>query len=402
MKQDKALKDVVILDLTRFLAGPYCTMMLADMGATVIKIEQQNSGDETRTMGPFIGENKESGYFKSINRNKKGMAVNLKSEEGRNIFLELVKKADIIVENFRPGTMEKLGLGWDVLHKLNPSLIYGSISGFGHNGRYKDRAAFDLIGQAMGGIMSVTGFPDREPLRAGVAIGDMVSGISLSTGLLAALHYKEKTGVGQKVDISIVDTLVSMMTVPMNNYIMAGKTVESAGNRMPGTVYPSDSFKAKDGKYFVLTAGNDKAWAAVCRVIGRDDLIIDERTAKNAARAVNWEFVKQSIEEWAADKEPKQIVKKFIENGIAASEIYSVPQIAEDPHIVEDREMIIEAEYPRVGKIKVINSHYKMSETPGKFYFPSPDLGEHNEEILKEYLNYSDEKIKGLKDKGII
>lgn len=398
-----ALNDVLILDLTRFLAGPYCTMMLGDMGAQIIKVEQKENGDETRGMGPFInGDPNESGYFKSINRNKKGITLNLKSQKGKEVFLDLIKNVDVVVENFRPGTMEKLGLGWDILHEVNPSLIYGAISGFGHYGRYKDRAAFDLIGQAMGGIMSVTGFPDREPIRAGVAIGDMVSGISLSTGILAALHYRNKTGVGQKIDISIVDTLVSLMTVPMNSYNMAGTVVTSAGNRMPNTAYPSDSFKGGDGKYFVMSVANDKAWGSLCRVMDREDLISDERTYKNSLRAKNYEFVKEQIEKWAADKSCKDIVELLMKAKIAAAEIFTIPQVAEDPHIAGDREMFIDVEYPRVGKIRVTNSHYKMSETMPQFYMPSPDLGEHNKEIYGGFLGYSDEKIEELISEGAI
>ena len=252
-----ALNGIRVLDLTRVLAGPYCGMLLADMGAEVIKIEVPEKGDDSRSFAPFV--NGESAYYMNLNRNKKGITLNLKDEKGKKIFLELLKKADIVLENFRPGTMEKLGLGYEVLKEVNPGIIYGCVSGFGHTGPYKNRAGYDIIGQAVGGLMSTTGWPQGESTRTGTAMADVLAGLSVTIGVLGALNYKNKTGIGQKVDIALVDSVVSSMEIITQIYLVGGKIPDKIGNRYE-SVYPYDSFKAKDGS-LVIGCGNDKLFS---------------------------------------------------------------------------------------------------------------------------------------------
>lgn len=257
------LDGVIVLDLTRVLAGPYSGMMLADMGATVIKLENPKGGDDTRKMGPFINNN--SVYYANFNRSKLGCTLNLKDPEGKEIFKELVKKADIVIENYRPGTMEKLGLGYDVLKEINPGIIYGAVSGFGHTGPYSKRAGYDIVGQAMGGLMSTTGWPDGPATRVGTPMGDVLGGLNMTIGILAALVNKQKTGLGEKVDVALVDSVASAMENITMIYQATGRIPQRIGNRYEST-YPYDVFPAKDGDV-VIAAGNNKLYGLLCDVM---------------------------------------------------------------------------------------------------------------------------------------
>ena len=254
------LDGVVVLDLTRVLAGPYSGMILADMGATVIKLENPKGGDDTRKMGPFINDN--SVYYANFNRSKLGCTLNLKDPEGKEIFRELVKKADIVIENYRPGTMEKLGLGYDVLKEVNPGIIYGAVSGFGHTGPYSKRAGYDIVGQAMGGLMSTTGWPDGPATRVGTPMGDVLGGLNMTIGILAALVNKQKTGLGEKVDVALVDSVASAMENITMIYQSTGRIPQRIGNRYEST-YPYDVFPTKDGDV-VIAAGNNKLYSLLC------------------------------------------------------------------------------------------------------------------------------------------
>lgn len=394
----KALEGIVVLDLSRVLAGPYCSMLLGDMGAEVIKIEIPQKGDDSRTFPPFI--NGESAYFKNMNRNKKGITLNLKGE-GKNIFLELVKKADVLIENYKPGTMEKLGLGYEVLKEINPGLVYGCISGFGHYGPYSKRAGYDIIGQAMSGIMSVTGWPGGEPTRTGGPIADMTAGISLAAGILAALQYKNRTGEGQKVDVALVDTLVSVMQIINQIYLVEGRLPERIGNRYEST-YPYDTFPTKDSQNVVIGCANDKFWRILCKLMKREDLIDHPDMVTNEKRVLNHEMIRPFVVEWTLKYDSKNLVELLLENGVPAAPINNIAQVVEDEHIANAREMFIEAEYPRVGRVKVTNSHIKLSKTKCQFYMPSPDLGQHNLEVYGKYLGFDKERIKELSEKGII
>lgn len=394
-----ALEDVKVLDLSRVLAGPFCTMMLADMGAEVIKLEVPGKGDDSRGFPPIV--NGESGYFMNMNRNKKGITLNLKSEEGKEIFREMVKHVDIVVENFRPGTMEKLGLGYEDLKKINPALIYGACSGFGHTGPYSKRPGYDIVGQAMSGLMSVTGWPDTPPTRAGGPMSDTMGGLSLTIGILGALHYQRMTGIGQKVDIALVDSLLASLQIISQIYLIGGRQPERIGNRYEST-YPYDTFPTKDGENIVIGCANDKFWGVLCRLMGREELITDERYDKNVKRVAAHEEVRPIVEEWTKTIDAEELLAILEDAGVPSAPVYNFEQIAKDPQIAGAREMFVEAEYPNAGKIKITNSHIKLSETKTGFRKPSPLLGEDNVSVYEELLGYDEAKVAELRNKGII
>ncbi len=392
-----ALDGVVVLDLSRVLAGPYCSMILSDMGAEVIKLEVPGTGDDTRGFPPF--KEGKSGYFMNMNRNKKGITLNLK--KGKDVFLELVKKADILIENYRPGTMEKLGIGYEELKKVNPRLVYGCISGFGHYGPYSSRPGYDIVGQAMSGIMSVTGWPDGEATRAGAPVSDTVAGISLAAGVLGALHYAQRTGVGQKVDIALVDSLVSVMQIINQIYLIGGRLPGRMGNAYESTA-PYDTFPTKDGQYVVIGVANDKFWKQLCEMMGQPELIDHPDMAKNGDRVKNRDKIKPIVVEWTKTKTAEELVDQLLAAGLPTAPIYNVQQVTEDPHIAGAREMFVEIEDPEAGRIKVTNSHIKMSETQQGFRTPAPMLGQHNEEVYGGLLGYSKERLEQMKAEGII
>jgi len=398
MMESGALKGVRVLDLTRVLAGPYSTMMMADMGAEVIKIEIPGKGDDSRQFGPFV--NDESSYFMNLNRNKKGVTLNLKSQEGKTIFKEMVKEADVVVENFRPGTMEKLGVGYETLKEINPGIVYGCVSGFGHYGPYKDRAGYDIIGQAMGGLMSTTGWPGGEPTRTGTAMGDVLAGLSLTIGVLAALRSKTETGIGQKVDVSLVDSVVSSLEIINQIYLIEGRNPERIGNRYE-SVYPYDSFKASDGS-LVIGCGNDKLWGNLCKVMGTPELAQDERFDRNPKRVAKHKEVKPLVEKWTLERTIDENVDMLLKAGVPAAPINTIDRVIKDPHIAGAREMFVDIEHPKAGKLKVTGSHIKLSETKPVVKTPAPLLGQHNGEVYKELLGIDENQLQELLDNKII
>ena len=394
-----ALNGVKVLDLSRVLAGPFCTMMLADMGAEVIKVEMPGKGDDSRAFPPYI--NDESVYFMNMNRNKKGITLNLKAEEGKEIFRKLVKEVDILIENYRPGTMEKMGLGYEELKKINPKLVYGCVSGFGHTGPYSKRAGYDIVGQGMSGIMSVTGWADGPATRCGAPISDVAGGISLCAGVLGALHHATTTGVGQKVDIALVDTLVALMQNINMIYLATGRLPQRIGNRYESS-YPYDTFPCKDGTDVVIGCANDKFFNILCDFMGKPELKEDPRFARNVDRVANHEALRPIVVEWTMSMNSNEVVDMLLSKGVPTCPIYNIEQVTKDPQIAGDREMFIEREYPNVGKLKVTNTHIKMSETKPGFRTPSPTLGQHNEEILSGLLGMSAEEIAAMKDNKVI
>ncbi len=397
MQYNGALAGVKVLDLTRVLAGPFATMMLADMGAEVIKIEVPGSGDDSRQFGPFV--NGESSYYMNLNRNKKGITLNLKGR-GKEIFLEMVKKADIVVENYRPGTMEKLGLGYEELKKVNPKIVYGAVSGFGHYGPYKDRAGYDIIGQAMSGLMSTTGWPGGEPTRTGTAMSDILAGLSVAIGLLAALRHRDVTGYGQKVDVSLVDATVASMEIINQIYLVEGRLPQRIGNRYEST-YPYDSFKANDGS-LVIGAANDKLWQKLCVIMGQPDLGEMAEFDTNWKRVQRHEEVKVLVEAWTITKPVKEIVDALLAVGIPAAPINNIEQVVNDPHIAGAREMFVEVDHPKAGKMKITGSHIKLSDTKPCIKAPAPLLGQHNEEVYKDFLGLSADEIAAMKKDGLL
>ncbi|BDF34493.1 CoA transferase [Lachnospiraceae bacterium] len=397
MKTKGALSGIRILDLSRVLAGPFCTMMLADLGAEVIKIEIPGKGDDSRSFGPFV--NGESGYYMNVNRNKTGITLNLKKPEGKELFLGMVEKADIVVENYRPGVMEKLGLGYEVLKERNPKIIYGAVSGFGHYGPYTQRPGYDVIGQASCGLMSVTGWPDGGPTRVGTAMADSLAGYSLAIGLLAALQYRNSTGVGQKVDIGMMDSGIASMQIIYPIYTMGGRLPERIGNRYESN-YPTDTFETKDGM-MVIGAANDKLWVKLCEVMGRPQLALDERYDKNPKRVERYMELRPVIQEWTSNFTTKDAVELLLENGVPASPINNLAQVVEDPH-AQAREMFVHVQHPVAGDTVLNGSQFKMTETNPQIDRPAPLLGQHNEEVYRDLLGLSAGQLEELEMQGIV
>ncbi|GAA0805297.1 CaiB/BaiF CoA-transferase family protein [Faecalicatena orotica] len=391
------LDGVKVLDLTRVLAGPYCGMMLADMGAEVIKIEMPGKGDDARRNAPIV--NGESAYYMNLNRNKKGMTLNLKSERGREIFRELVRQSDIVLENYRPGVMEKLGLGYEDLRKINPAIVYGAVSGFGHYGPYSSRPGYDILGQAMSGLMSTTGWPGGQPTRTGTAISDVMGGISCCVGVLAAYVNRLKTGEGDKVDVSLVDSMVSSLEIINMIYLCTGRVPTPIGNRYEA-IYPYDSFEAVDGMV-IIACGNDKLYEFLKTVLNISELE-EERFSSNVKRVENHEPLKAIIEQWTRTRKIDDIVDILLKAGIPSAPINTIDRVAKDPHIAGAREMFVDLEHPVAGKMKVTGNQLKFTNKKIEISRPAPLLGQHTEEILTEKLGMSHDDYEELMDEKAI
>lgn len=392
------LQGVKVLDLTRVLAGPYCSMLLADMGANVIKLENPRTGDDSRAFVPKV--NGESAYFMNLNRNKRGITLNLKSEQGKELFLSFIDKVDILLENYRPGTMEKLGLGYDVLNKRNPRLIYGCISGFGHYGPYSQMPGYDIISQAMGGLMSTTGWPDGQPTRSGTAIGDVLGGLNCCIGVLAAYLNCQKTGLGQKVDVALVDSVVSSLEIINQIYLATGRIPERIGNRYEAS-YPYDSFMAKDG-LIVIGAGNDKLFSNLCSTMKMPELTQDPRFITNEKRVENHKELKAIIEKWLANYSKKEAIKMILSGDCPAAPINNIAEVVADEHIHNFREMFIDVKHPVAGNTTIAGNQIKFSKDKIRIETPSPLLGQHNNEVFSEVLGLSAEEIAEYENSGII
>jgi CoA:oxalate CoA-transferase len=391
------LEGVRVLDLTRVLAGPYCGMVLADMGADVIKIERREKGDDARNNAPIV--NGESAYFMNLNRNKRGMTLDLKNEKGKEIFRGLVKRSDIVLENFRPGVMDRLGLGYEDLKKINPAIIYGAVSGFGQYGPYSHRAGYDIVGQAMSGLMSTTGWPDTPPTRTGTAISDVSGGLSCCIGVLAAYINRLKTGEGEKVDISLVDTMVSSLEIINMIYLCTGRVPDRIGNRYEA-IYPYDSFRAKDGMV-VIACGNNKLYELLKELIG-DPRLSAPDFADNLLRVEHHVRLKAILEEWTALYGIHEIVDRLLAAGIPSAPIYSIDQVVKDPHIGGAREMFVEVEHPRAGRVTLTGSQFKFTNKKVEISRPAPLLGEHTREILTKELAMAPEEYEQLLREKVI
>ncbi len=399
MENNLALRNIRVLDLTRVLAGPYCTMYLADLGAEVIKIEIPGSGDDTRKFPPF--KNGESLYYCNVNRNKKGVTLNLKDDEGKALFKEMVKNADVVVENYRPGVMDKLGLGYDVLKEVNPRIVYAAVSGFGFYGPLHDRPGYDIIAQAMSGIMSLTGESGGGPIRTGSAIGDLVGGLNTCIGILAALNARQLTGKGQRVDVSLVDGLVSFLETNTQRYQANGMQPPRMGNRYPSAA-PYDSFKAKDGE-FVIGCGNDKLFALLCtKVIGHPELVSDERYNEPAKRLERQAELKDIIEAWSVNFTIEEAVNQILSVGVPAAPIYDIKAVMENDHIANVREMFIDCEHPVAGHLRINGNPVKLMDSMPKLRTPAPTLGQNNESVYENVFGISADRLRGLKEKGVV
>lgn len=393
----KPLEGVMVLDLTHAYSGPFATMHLADQGATVIKLEVPRKGDQCRNWAPI--KNEASGYFGYINRNKLGITLDLKSEEGKNVFKDLIKEVDILCENFRVGTMEKLGLGYDVLKEINPGLIYASISGFGLEGPMAKRPCYDIIAQAMGGMMSSTGFPDRM-VKVGPAIADNYSGTYLSLGIVMALYEKEKTGKGRRLDVSMVDTIFSILESGVVEYTVNNKILHPSGNQDP-SIAPFDSFCAKDGE-FVMACGTDQFWSSLCEEMGMPNLTDDPRFITNASRCEHYGELKPIIESWTSLYDIDEIEETIVSAGIPFGRIQNIAQVCESD-LIKEHNMLWEIYDKGIGeKIKIPGTPIKFQGNEDVAVSCAPLLGEHTIQILKETLHYSDEKISFLKENTVI
>ena len=375
------LHGIHVLDLSRVLAGPYCTMVLGDLGADVIKVESPD-GDETRGWGPPFAEG-ESAYYLCVNRNKRGIVADFKTAEGREVIRRLIQQSDVLVENFRPGSLARFSLDFEAASALNPTLIYCSITGFGQSGPLRDKPGYDFMIQAMGGLMSITGEPDGEPMKVGVAVADLFAGQNAVIAILAALQARQHTGKGQRLDISLFDSQLSMLANVASNYLISGSLPRRYGNAHANIV-PYQSFQASDG-WFVIAVGNDKQFAKMCEVIDRQELVNDARFAANAARVQNRDaliailepvFTRKTVNEWLSligDEFPCGRINDL-------ERVFSMPQ-------VEAREMLIHVGHPEIGDLRLVGSPLKFSETPVEYRLPPPRLGEHTEEVLREALD---------------
>lgn len=394
----QALQDLKVLDLTRVVAGPYAGSILGDFGASVLKIEVPGRGDDARGYGPY--ENGESMYYANLNRNKKGITLNLKADAGKEIFLKLVKDADILLENYRPGVMDKLGLGYETLRGLNPRLIYGALSGFGSYGPYSQRPGYDIVSQGMGGLMSITGAEGGEPTRSGNAMGDILGGMNLVIGVLLAVHARDLTGVGQRIDISLVDSVVASLENAYIRYFKSGQIPERTGNAY-ASIAPYDTYIAKDG-WVILACGNQKLYEKFCtEVLDMPWMITDERFLTVPLRVKNNKLQKVYIEKWSMQYTMDEIVEKMLGKGIPAAPLYDVKQITEDAHIAGAREMFIEVEHPVIGRSRVNGNPVKLMDMMPRINYPAPTLGQHNEEVL-EALGYTKQQIEALRAEKII
>lgn len=391
-----SLAGLRVLDLTRVLVGPYTTMVLADLGAEVIKLEMPGQGDDARHYPPHV--NGESAYFMSLNRNKRSMTLNLKSETGKALFLELIQNVDVLVENFRPGTMERLGLGYETLKQINPGLIYAAASGFGQSGPYSRQPAYDGVVQAMGGIMSITGQLGGEPTRVGTSIGDIAAGLFTAVGILAAVIHREKSGEGQMVDVAMLDCQVALLENAIARYTVAGEVPGPIGNRHP-SITPFEPFTTSDGQLMVAI-GNNAIWSRFCTAIKNPELASDPRFETNALRTNNYEELRPLIATAMAEKTTAAWVSILIEAGVPHGPINSVDMVVADPQVLE-REMIVDVDHPVAGPTKLPGIPIKMDVTPGEINQPAPLLGQHTQEILSDILGYDAEEIARLEEEGI-
>ena len=392
------LDGIRVLDLTRVLAGPYCTMFLGDLGAEIVKVEQPGIGDDTRGWGPpFAGG--ESAYFLCVNRNKKSITLDLKSAEGIGLLRRLASSADVLIENFRPGTMERFEVGEKDLRATNPRLIYASLSGFGADGPMSDAPGYDLIIQAWGGLMSITGMPDGEPTKVGVAIIDLVAGLMLGKSIVAALFAREKLGAGQKIDTSLLEAEVACLINVGSNYLVEGKIPGRWGNAHP-TIVPYQSFKTADG-FLVIGVASEGIWRRFCAAIGRAEWADDPRFAKNSNRVENRGALIAALSEIFLGRETDAWLKLLNEGEVPCAPVQTIDKVFAASQ-VRHRDMLVEIDHPTAGLVRMAGIPVKFSATPASVRLPPPLLSEHTEEILTSWLGLKREEINELKRKKVV
>lgn len=393
----KPLEGIKVVDLSRFIAGPYCTMKMGDMGAEVIKVETPDKGDDSRELGPpFL--NGESAYYLSFNRNKKSVTINMRESKGKEILHRMISEADVFVENFRIGVTEKMGLTYEDVKKINENIIYCSITGYGHNSPYREKPSFDVMIQGEAGFMSITGFPDGPPQRAGIPIADIMGGFHAVEGILLALLVKARTGKGQFIDVSLMDSIIAILTYQAGNYLATGDIPQRVGNRHP-MITPYENFETSDG-YVIFAVGNQRLWETFIQTLGRNDLSEDPRFADMKSRNQNPSELKAILEEITKTKTTAEWVKVMEDAGVPCGRIRTVDQVLTDPH-VDIREMVVEIEHATAGMIKLTGVPTKLSLTPGAVSAPPPTLGQHTDQILAE-LGYTENEISELHQQGIV
>ena len=400
---DRPLKGIRVIALEQYMAGPYCSMLLADAGAEVIKIERPGVGDPRRFIPPFVENNgiKKAGGFMAYNRNKKSLALNIRNDEGKNIYQDLVKNTDVVVENLRPGSVDKLGLGYHDLKNLNPRLIYAAISGFGrlegYEGPDSKRPAFDIVAEAMSGIMHLVGFEDKPPSWTIYGMADIYTGLCTSFAIMQALFMRERTGKGQFVDSAMLDNMLSLNERMAMLYSITGN--EPHRGRLTH-LYPRGAFKCKDG-YLAMNVPDDMVWARLCTTMGRDDLINDERSNNGTTRASNAEFLAPIIEEWLSPKTRSEAETILNQNGVPVGSVYTAKDVFESKQ-VKSRKALVNIDDPDVGTYQFARGPVMLSGSPEIETNPAPDLGQHSYEVLSEILRYSDDKIDKLAESGTI
>ena len=407
MQTSLPLSGVRVFDLTRILAGPTCTQLLGDLGADIIKVEKPFVGDDTRTWGPpyvkdrLGNDTTESAYYLSANRNKRSVTIDLSQPAGIELAKKFIEKSDVLIENFKVGGLTKLGLVYEDIREQFPHLVYCSVTGFGQTGPYAPRAGYDFLAQGIGGIMSITGAPEGEPVKVGVGIADVMTGMYASTAILAALRHRDATGEGQHIDTCLLDTQISWLINEGTNYLISGKIPKRLGNEHPNIV-PYKVFSTSDG-YVILAVGNDRQFRDGCTAAGANDLKDDERFKTNPLRIKNREVLYQKMPSFMKRKTTKEWLSIMEEVKVPCSPVNNIEQVFDDPH-VKHREMKIEMDHELSGsgKVPLIGNPLKLSATPPQYRRPPPTLGQHTEEVLSEILELNSQEIKELRDKGAI
>jgi crotonobetainyl-CoA:carnitine CoA-transferase CaiB-like acyl-CoA transferase len=393
-----ALEDLRVVDLSRFIAGPYCAMLLGDMGADVIKVEPPGRGENSRSYGPFVEG--ESLYTMVFNRNKRSLTLDLRSRQGKDLLLGLLQKADVLVENFVPGTLEKMGLDWDTLKKLNPRLIVTRISGFGQSGPLASKPCFDVIGQSMSGLMEITGDPDRHPTMAGTYVVDYSTGMYATIGTLGALQARERSGKGQVVDVALMDSALSMLMTAIPEQVIHGRTMTRHGNR-DRYAAPSNTFPTRDGAWVHLVVAGDPTFRGLAKAMDRVELADDPRYENNVARMENVDDLETCITEWTRTLSSAELLERLNANGVPSAKVASVADLVDDEHLAH-RGQIINMEHAKAGTVPMQGFTVKFGESPMRLRHPPPLLGEQSNAILNEWLAFSEDQISQLREDGVI
>ena len=392
------LKDLKVVEMGTLIAGPFCGQILGDFGADVVKIEDPKTGDPMRQWGRSLPKGL-SPWWPVIGRNKRSVGLDLRTPEGRDVALKLIDQADVLIENFRPGTLEKWGMGYEALAARNPRLIVARVSGFGQTGPYAKRAGYGLIGEAMGGLRHVTGEPDRPPARAGISIGDSLTAMHAVMGITMALHARERTGRGQMIDAALYESVLAVMENLVTEYDLTGYVRERSGSILPG-IAPSNVYPCAEGEMILIGGNGDTVFARLAEAMGRADLASDPKFVSHAARGVNQKELDEIIAAWTATWKLPDLIAHLEENGIPCGRVFRAPDMLENEQY-QAREAIVELPHPVFGKVKMQNAFPKLSETPGAVRWPGPDLGQHTDEVLAE-VGLSADEVAGLRAKGVV